>query len=472
ILGVWATVHLISRPKAGESDVRSAQPANTRAAPTTNANPPTRPVVPAKPAVSPEETQQQNAIALSDKLIASGDLQGALRTLQGVDQLNSPLTAEIKNRETTVGESMRNDSLAKLRQQEATLWQQATNEVEKGEFDAAKRDLQKILAAGDGGVRRADAQRYLNDVIPKRQKEENVFRQAQQSSRANDQQGLQRASDLFGQVIASDGPRKAEAEDLQRNVDAKLAALKQENANRQIAALEAAARSDLQQGNLDAARQYAAQIKQAGGDSAALLTEINQAQASQVRTARQQSEFQHAVQVYNSVGSRDKPGLEKSRSDFQTIVRENGPRVGDAQQYLAEIDKKLDALNTPPQPPATPQKEVPNTAAADEVAIRNVIQRFFHAFDEGNLDELRQVWPGIPQKRYDGYKKVFEGATLAMQVVTENVKISPDGATATVSAQSQEEYTLKGEKKPRKLAPSWSFQLAKRNGIWLITDVQ
>ncbi|MGC2064965.1 MAG: protein kinase, partial [Candidatus Acidiferrales bacterium] len=194
ILGVWATVHLISRHKAEVSNVRSAQPTNTRAASATNANPPTTPVVPARPVVSPEEAQQRNAIALSDKLVASGDLQGALRALQGADQLNGPLTAEIKNRETTVGESMRNDSLAKLRQQEATLWQRATSEVEKGEFDAAKRDLQKILAAGDGGVRRADAQRYLNDVVPKRQKEESVFRQAQQSSRANDQQGLQRAS--------------------------------------------------------------------------------------------------------------------------------------------------------------------------------------------------------------------------------------------------------------------------------------
>ena len=317
ILGVWASVHLISRHKAEVADVRFAQPTNSRVGTTTNANPPTTPVVPARPVVSPEEAQQRNAIALSDKLVASGDLQGALRALQGADQLNGPLTAEIKNRETTVGESMRNDSLAKLRQQEATLWQRATSEVEKGEFDAAKRDLQKILPAGDGGVRRADAQRYLNDVVPKRQKEESVFRQAQQSSRANDQQGLQRASDLFGQVIAFEGPRKSEAEELQRNVDAKLASLKQQSANRQIAALEAAARSDLQQGNLDSARQYAEQIKQAGGDSAALLKEIDQAQASQARTAQQQREFQQAVQAYNAVGSRDKVGLEKIPQRFR-----------------------------------------------------------------------------------------------------------------------------------------------------------
>ena len=472
ILGVWATVHLMSHHKAAVSDVRSAQPTNTRAGATTNANLPTTPVVPAKPAVSPEESQQQNAIALSDKLIASGDLKGALQALQGADQLHGPLTAEIKNRETTVSESMRNDSLAKLRQQEATLWQQATSEAEKAEFDAAKRDLRKILAEGDGGVRSADAQRYLNDVIPKRQKEENVFRQAQQSSRANDQQGLQRASDLFGQVVAFDGPRKSEAEDLQRNVDAKLAALKQEITNRQIAALEAAARSDLQQGKLDSARQYAEQIKQAGGDSAALLKEIDQAQSSQARTVQQQREFQQAVQAYNAVGTQDKVGLEKSRSDFVAIVRENGPQAADAQRYLTEISKRMDALNQPaPLPPPSVKPEASNVAV-DEGAIRDVIRRFILAFEQRSPEGVSQVWPSIPAKTYAGYMRSFEDATaIQMQVLDETVKINPDGVTATVSARLAQQYTPKGQKTLDR-SDLWVFQLSKKSGTWAITDVR
>ena len=472
ILGVWATVHLMSHHKAAVSDVRSAQPTNTRAGATTNANLPTTPVVPAKPAVSPEESQQQNAIALSDKLIASGDLKGALQALQGADQLHGPLTAEIKNRETTVSESMRNDSLAKLRQQEATLWQQATSEAEKAEFDAAKRDLRKILAEGDGGVRSADAQRYLNDVIPKRQKEENVFRQAQQSSRANDQQGLQRASDLFGQVVAFDGPRKSEAEDLQRNVDAKLAALKQEITNRQIAALEAAARSDLQQGKLDSARQYAEQIKQAGGDSAALLKEIDQAQSSQARTAQQQREFQQAVQAYNAVGTQDKVGLEKSRSDFVAIVRENGPQAADAQRYLTEISKRMDALNQPAPPPPPSVKPEASNVAVDEGAIRDVIRRFILAFEQRSPDGVSQVWPSIPAKTYAGYKRSFEDAiAIQMQVLDETVKISPNGITATVSARLAQQYTPKGQKALDR-SDVWVFQLSKKSGTWTITDVR
>src|ERR1700691_1225749 len=325
LLVVWATVHLVSSHKTEESEVGLGQPNNSRAGPTSNANEATTPAVPAKPAVSPAETQQESAIALSDKLLASGDFKGALEILQDAEKLNGPLTNEIRNRETAASESMQNDSLAKLRQQEATLWQQATSELDNAEFDAAKRDFRKILALGSGGVRRADAQRYLNDVVATRQKEEDAFRQAQQSSRANDQQGLQRAADLFGQVIAFDGPRKSKPKELKRNVEAKLTSLKQENTNRQIAALEAAGRLSIQQSDFNSARQSAEQIRQAGGDPALLLKEINQ--ASVTRTAQQQREFQQAVQAYNAVGGRDKSGLEQSRSDFVGIVRGNGPRA-------------------------------------------------------------------------------------------------------------------------------------------------
>jgi len=82
---VWTTVHLVSSHKTEESEVGLGQPSNLRAGPASNANEATTPAVPAKPAVSPAETQQGSAIALSDKLIASGDFKGALQTLQDAE---------------------------------------------------------------------------------------------------------------------------------------------------------------------------------------------------------------------------------------------------------------------------------------------------------------------------------------------------------------------------------------------------
>ncbi len=469
VLGVWATAHFVSSPKTEAPGVAIERP---KSAPS-GANPGTAPVVPAKPAANPVEAQQRSALALSDKLTASGDLKGALRALQGAENLSGPLSAEIKSKELTVNESMKNASLASLRQQEAALWQQATAEMDKAEFDAAKRDFRKIVASGDGGVRKADAQRYLNDLIPRRQKEEDVFRKAQQESGTRDPQGLQRAAELFGQVAAMNGPRKTEAEELQRNANAKLAGLNQENAGLQVATLEAAARLNIQQGDLNSARQKAEQVRQAGGDSAALLKEIDQAQASQARASQQQREFQQAVQAYDGLGSRDKSGLEKSRGDFQAIVRENGPQTADAQQYLTDINRKLDALNQPaPPPPPAVKTEPPNTAAADERAIRDVVQRFISAFEQRNPEGINQVWPTIPARTYAGYKSSFDKASaIQMQVLGETVKINPDGVTATVSAQLAQQYSPKGQKTMAR-TDSWAFQLARINGTWAITDVR
>jgi eukaryotic-like serine/threonine-protein kinase len=465
IVAIWAGMHFYypNKPQPSANTSRVNEQPTTPKAP-----------APRTRVIDPEEQLQRTAIDTSDKLIASGDLTAALQALQDAEKLKGPLTPEIKVKEATVSESLNNEALAKLRQQEAALWQRAMDELQRSDFASATLDFRKIVGFGNSGVRKADAQKMLDEEIPKRKKEEALFGQATRSAHASDAQSLQRASDLFGQVVALDGPRRTEAAEYQGNLAARLNKLKQENLSRQIALLDAAARQNIKQGELAAAREKADQIRQAGGNPTSLSGEIEQAQANQTRTAQQQKEFQEATQMYVAVGSRDKSGLEKSRGDFQAIVRENGPQAGDAQQYVTEIDKKLDALNTPPpSPPVMAKKELPSTTPADEVAIRDVVQKFFQAFDQRSADALRQVWPGMPQKRYDIYKNSFESMnSISIQIVNESVKINPAGVTAIVSIESQEEETPKTEKKPRRFTPAWTFQLAKRNGVWAITDFQ
>ena len=458
ILAVWVGVHFRLSNKT------NASPAG---------NPSTQTAIRSnEPSLNPADHQQRGVIEASDRPIALGDWKGTLQTRQGTGGRNDSPAGEITSEEVTVHESIGAESLAKTQQQEATLWQQATTEVQNSEFDVAIRDLREIVSHGDGSTRRAEAQNILDNVIPRRQKEEELFRQAAQGTQANDAQDLQGAADLFAQVIALDGPRKTEAVELRSIVESKLSSLKKlEDAKRQIAVLEAAARQNIQQGDFNGARQKADQIANAGGDSTALSREIDQAQSIQSRLAQQQSEFQHAVQAYNALGSRDRTGLEKSGSDFQAILEENGPQATDAQKYLAEINRKLETL-IEPSPTGRAAKTGADTTVADEGTIRDVIQKFFHAFEQRNPDSLSQVWRTIPEKTYYGYKASFEQASaIGMQVVNESVKVSPDGTTAAVSAQTQQLYTPKGRKSMRS-AQSWSFQLGKRSGVWVIADVQ
>jgi serine/threonine protein kinase len=488
-------------------------------------------VTPSKPQENPVEGQQRAAMDAADKRVAANDLDGALRILDQAKTLNGPLAAEIQTKRSSIQEAMQNQNLRALRQKEEQLWQQAKSDVSNGRFREAEKSLQQILAMGDGGLRKSDARQYLAKTIPDRQQEEKLFTQARQTAQKEDVNSQQSAIDLLGRVIALDGPRKTEAQQLQNDTRQKLAA-----------ALTNASRQDLQRGDFRAARSKAAQLRQDGSDGGPLFSEIDQAeqtrftqletqfnqlkqsdddaaaqqlgtlqrgfqaltdssgprsddaknilnnlpaairdvharaagkQAQAATQAQQQKQYQQALQNYNAADSRDKSALEKSRNDFQTIVNANSAHAGDAQQYVVEINKKLDALNAPPQPPPTPGKVAPNTSVADEAAIRTVVQSFFQSWEQRSADALRQSWPSIPQKRYDAYKSSFDNVSeITIKVVSEGVKINLDGTTATVSVQSQEEQTPNGEKKSRKFTPAWTFQLAKSNGTWLITDVQ
>ena len=392
ILGVWGVVHFVGPSKT--------EPANTPAATATNA-PAAQPAAnapaktPSAKPVNPLEAQQKSALDKANQLVAANQLDQALQVLQPAAGLKGPLTADVQKRmadiETLRTENQQREAMvtadkrasagdykgamdalqgaeklgaagsalgAEIKSKEAAiesaqksatgkLWLQAQQEVDQGQFDAAKRDFRR--AAAEDAWRASEAKRYVSEVIPSRQKEEDLYKQARQSAAGGDQQGLQRADDLLGRVAALNGPRKGDAQRMQADVESKLANLKEEMASRQLAALDAAGRASLKAGDFAGARQKAAQIRQAGGDPSGLLGDIGQAQ------------FQQAVTDYNAAGSKDKSGLERARGEFQSIVRGNGAQGADAQQYVTDINKKLDALNAPP--PSPPVNPAPTAAA-------------------------------------------------------------------------------------------------------------
>jgi len=477
---------------------------------------------PAKPEPNPLEAQQRNALNAADKLVASNDLEGALKILAPAADLNGPLTADIKKKQAGIEESMQNQNLRDLRRREELLWQQANDDITGGRFADAQKKLRQVLALGDGGLRMSDAQQALAHTIPDRQAEEKLFTQARQATQKGDINSLQSASDILSKLVSRDDPRKPEAEKMLQDVRAKLSS-----------SYASSARQDLQRGDFHSARQKATQLQQSGGDAGALSTEIDQAEQTRLsqlesqfnqlkqsdddaaaqqlsnlqrgfqpiidgagpkseeakgfvnnlpaairevhdRAAgkRAESSYQQIVSRYQQASSaNDKTGLEAARTAFQSIGQAGGPHAGEAQKYVDDINTKLAALNAPPPPPVAPVKPDVPSGTADQDAVLALVKRYSQAFEQRNPDALRQIWPNMG-KRYAGLKTSFESASsIKMQVQTESVSIASDGNTATVIAQVAQEFTPQG-KKPQNIKFRAVFQFAKSNGSWVILDVQ
>jgi serine/threonine protein kinase len=484
--------------------------------------PPIAPKTTPKPEPNPLEVQQRNAMNAADKLVAANDLEGALRILNPAANLNGPLSAEIKKKLAGIEESMQNQSLRDLRRKEEQLWQQAKDDAASGRFPESQKKLRQILALGDGGLRKNDAQQYLAHTIPARQQEEKLFSQARQASQKGDLNSLQSASDLLKHLIALEGPRKPEAEQLLQDVRARLSG-----------SYASGASQDLQRGDFRAARQKAGVIRQNGGDPATLLSDIDQAEQNRLTqlesqfnqlkqgddeaAAQQLNNLQRGLQsIVDSAGPRseeakgflnnvpvairevhdraankraeaayqqivakyqqassasDKSGLEAARTGFQSIAQSGGPHASEAQKIVEDINTKLTALGQPPTPTVTAVKPETSSGAADSDAVLALVKRYSEAFQQRNPDALQQIWPTMG-KLYAGYKNSFERASsIRMQVQTESVKIGADGNTATVTAQVTQEYTPRGEK-PKIAKGRTIFQFAKSNGVWVVTNVE
>jgi serine/threonine protein kinase len=475
----------------------------------------------AKPEPNPLEVQQRDALNTADKLVASNDLEGALKILAPAANLNGPLTAEIKKKQAGIEESMQNQNLRDLRRREEQLWQQANDDTAGGRFADAQKKLHQILALGDGGLRKNDAQQYLTHTIPARQEEEKLFSQARQTAQKSDINSLQSASDILSRLASREGPRKLEAEKMLRDVRARLSG-----------SYATSVRQDLQRGDFHSARQKAGQLQQSGGDAGAISAEIDQAEQSRLSqlesqfnqlkqsdddaAAQQLSNLQRGFQALaDSAGPRseeakgfvnnlpaairevhdraaikraevaygqvvakyqqasvtnDKNGLEAARTAFQAIAKAGGAHASEAQRFVDDIGTKLAALNPAP-PPVTAVQPTPISGPSDNDAVLALVKRYEQAFEQRNADALQQIWPTMGNL-YTRYKASFgKASSIRMQVQTEGVRISADGSTATVTAEVTQEYTPQGEK-PKSVRGRTTFQFAKSNGSWVITNVQ
>ena len=454
---IWASVH----------SMRSKSPQTSPPAAKTS---PERPA----PRIDPLEVQQREALDGANKLIAANDLDGALQRLQQAEALKGPLTSEIDKKISGIEESMKDANLRALRQREEVLWQQATSRLASGRLTDAQKELRQILALPVGGVRREEAQNYLDKVIPQRMLQNDLLDKVRQSMKEGDYSSARRAAIQLKQNGGDAAP---------------LAEIDQAE-QRRLAQLESQF-NQLRQHDDDAAVQQLKALQpklqalasEGGPQSAEALNYANNIPAAiadvQARAQKRIADagFQQIVQRYQlASNANDKNGLAAARTEFQSVIQSGGPHAEEAQRYLSDVNSKLAALNQPvvvPELKPTVKPEKPTVAPVDnDAAVRAVIQKYVQAFDQRNADAVRQVWPSIGPL-FAKLKRSFEGASsIREQMDIESVDVNADGTQAVVKGQLSQDFTPKGDRTKR-FKNAAVFHLAKLNsGTWVITDVQ
>jgi eukaryotic-like serine/threonine-protein kinase len=454
---IWASVH----------SMRSKSPQVSPPSAKTSPGPPA-------PRIDPQEVQQREALDGANKLIAANDLDGALRQLQQAEALKGPLTSEIDKKISGIEESMKDANLRALRQREEVLWQQALSRLASGRFTDAQKELQQILALPVGGVRREEAQNYLEKVIPQRMLQNDLLDKFRQSMKEGDYASARRAAIQLKQNGGDAAPLAEVDQAEQRRLvqlESQFNQLKQHDDDAAVQQLKAL------QPKLQAL------ASESGPQSAEALNYANNIPAAigdvQARAQKRIADagFQQIVQRYQlAANGNDKNALAAARTEFQSVIQSGGPHTEEAQRYLSDVNSKLAALNQPvvvPEPKATVKPEKPSVATVDnDAAVRAVIQKYVQAFDQRNADAVRQVWPSIGPL-YAKLKRAFDGASsIQEQMDIESVDFNADGTQAVVKGQMSQDYTPKGDKTKR-VKNAAIFHLAKLNsGAWVITNVQ
>jgi hypothetical protein len=310
--------------------------------------------------------QQQALIDQAQKMLDSGDFDGALAKLSEAQNVPGPLGSRVEELRKQINDGRQNQQLQGVWKQEAEIAKEAEDHFNAGRFDQAERSYRRILALPQGGRRRADADRMVRTVIPQRKQEESLWSQAQSAAQQrNDENRMQEADKLLKQVIALNGPRAREAQQLDTQVLTQLNELaKQKSAaerQKEIAGAESEARRELSRGNYLAARQKTEEIRRLQGDASGVLGEIDAAERQQL--SRLEGQFNSAKQQKN------KQALRGLTDDFQKLVESGGPVAQQARDYASnQIPRavgEIEAAETAAQQQQTQQQ----TARVPEINV-------------------------------------------------------------------------------------------------------
>ena len=184
----------------------------TRPAPPLPATPASTPVpspastsasIPIAESSSPSlQDQQRHLIDLAHEAADKHDYKSAQTDLAAATKLNGPLNGLVADLQRQFGEQAYGAELERAAREEQTLWDQSMADLQDARFDQAERTLRDLLLLPEAGRHWADAERYVDQVIPERRREQQLWAEAQMEASSEERGHLLKEIKALDDVMA------------------------------------------------------------------------------------------------------------------------------------------------------------------------------------------------------------------------------------------------------------------------------
>ena len=164
------------------------------------------------------EGQQRQLVDLAHQAADKHDYKTALNHLDEADKLNGPLSTLVADLRRQFSEQAYGAELKRAASQEQTLWDQGMAELQEGRLDDSEKSLRELLTLPAGDRHWVDAERYVDEVIPQRRQELQLWSEAQVESTSVERGHLLKEVKLLDEVLAEGGPHEQQARQMRNTV--------------------------------------------------------------------------------------------------------------------------------------------------------------------------------------------------------------------------------------------------------------
>lgn len=288
----------------------------------------------------PVEDQQRRLIGLAHESADSKNFKKAQSLLDDAAKLNGPLNPLIKDLRHEFSDVAHGAELRELAAREQSLWDLAMRATSEGQWDTAEEPLHRILTLPEVNRHWAEAAQYVDEIIPERKKEEQIWSDQQHESDITGPEHRFNEVKLLDQIMAIGGVHREQAR------------------RRRDTLMSQFARNDLRKNNAPGS-------EQAGSQEAKLRPlkdAFDLAMAHKDAKALQQ--------------------LQTLRPQFKSIVDAGGPQIFDARDYLNNLLPKA-------QEAIEERLAIEETNAAPNAEYRDAMKQFDQAVATQDAKALR-----------------------------------------------------------------------------------